>query len=318
MPGQPHTHLEMGRSKVTLDLIEDATKRRATFHKRQNGVMKKAMELSVMCHCDIALVIFDENGDMMQYASSDFKQTLQRAFRHKAKRGLVGAVAAVGVGRRGSDGRCTIKKNALAHRSLNFQDRAQHLQSSARCTAQQPDTGKSSQAQETRWGGARLTPAAVRAAVVSQAASAAAAEAAQARHVTSRFESMDGSDDPRGRIDLAAPSTCALQLSVGSLSHVLTPEKTQKPAVPAAAARQSAASLTPPSSPSSWVVAAESRCAAARSELSPGVQRSVEVLMRDISLAHQADALAEGARGQELAELLMQRAANHDAVTLNF
>jgi hypothetical protein len=164
--------------------------------------------------------------------------------------------------------------------------------------------------------------------VVSQAASAAAAEAAQARHVTSEaclastcdrpLESMDGLDDPRGRIDLAAPSTCALQLSVGSLSHVLTPEKTQKPAVPAAAARQSAASLTPPSSPSSWVVAAESRCAAARSELSPGVQRSVEVLMRDISLAHQADALAEGARGQELAELLMQRAANHDAVTLNF
>ena len=78
----------MGRSAVVVKPIEDASKRRATFQKRRAGIMKKAMELSVLCHCDIALVVFDEHGDLHQYASTDMKKTLKRAFSHKGRRDL--------------------------------------------------------------------------------------------------------------------------------------------------------------------------------------------------------------------------------------
>ena len=76
----------MGRSKVIVKHIDDPVKRKATFQKRKGGVMKKAMELSVLCGCDIAFVMFDEHGDMFQFASKDLKRTLKRAFNHKGKK----------------------------------------------------------------------------------------------------------------------------------------------------------------------------------------------------------------------------------------
>lgn len=76
----------MGRSKVIIKSIDDAVKRKATFQKRKAGVMKKAMEISVLCHCDIAFVMFDEHGDLYEFSSTDMKATLKRAFNHKGKR----------------------------------------------------------------------------------------------------------------------------------------------------------------------------------------------------------------------------------------
>ena len=76
----------MGRSAVVVKPIEDATKRKATFQKRRAGIMKKAMELSVLCGCEIALVCFDERGDMHQFASTDMRATLKRAFNHKGRK----------------------------------------------------------------------------------------------------------------------------------------------------------------------------------------------------------------------------------------
>ena len=49
-----------------------------TFTKRKNGLMKKAMELSVLCDCDIALVIFNSNGKLFQYSTADMDAVLQR------------------------------------------------------------------------------------------------------------------------------------------------------------------------------------------------------------------------------------------------
>ena len=49
-----------------------------TFTKRKNGLMKKAMELSVLCGCEISLVIFNSNGKLFQYSSTDMEAILQR------------------------------------------------------------------------------------------------------------------------------------------------------------------------------------------------------------------------------------------------
>lgn len=40
--------------------------------------MKKAYELSVLCDCEIALLIFNTNGKLVQYASTDIDQILMK------------------------------------------------------------------------------------------------------------------------------------------------------------------------------------------------------------------------------------------------
>ena len=59
----------MGRRKIRIERIKDERNRQVTFTKRKNGLMKKAMELSVLCDCDIALVIVNSNNKAFQYSS---------------------------------------------------------------------------------------------------------------------------------------------------------------------------------------------------------------------------------------------------------
>ena len=47
-----------------------------TFNKRKFGVMKKAYELSVLCDCEIALIIFSSSNKLYQYASTDMDNVL--------------------------------------------------------------------------------------------------------------------------------------------------------------------------------------------------------------------------------------------------
>ena len=47
-----------------------------TFNKRKFGVMKKAYELSVLCDCEIALIIFSSSNKLYQYASTDMDKIL--------------------------------------------------------------------------------------------------------------------------------------------------------------------------------------------------------------------------------------------------
>jgi hypothetical protein len=49
-----------------------------TFTKRKNGLMKKAMELSVLCHCDIGMVIFNSHHKLFEYCSQDMAATLAK------------------------------------------------------------------------------------------------------------------------------------------------------------------------------------------------------------------------------------------------
>jgi hypothetical protein len=66
----------MGRKKINITRINDERTRQVTFTKRKFGLMKKAYELSVLCGCEIALIIFNSNDRLFQYASSDMDKVL--------------------------------------------------------------------------------------------------------------------------------------------------------------------------------------------------------------------------------------------------
>ena len=76
----------MGRKKIKIEPIKDNKNRRVcdlfffvinncffyfqiTFTKRKNGIMKKAMELSVLCGVDVALVIRDSNNKVVRFSN---------------------------------------------------------------------------------------------------------------------------------------------------------------------------------------------------------------------------------------------------------
>lgn len=48
----------MGRKKIRIARIAEERNRHVTFMKRKNGLLKKAMELSVLCDAEIAVIIF--------------------------------------------------------------------------------------------------------------------------------------------------------------------------------------------------------------------------------------------------------------------
>ncbi|KAF9365824.1 myocyte enhancer factor [Mortierella sp. NVP85] len=68
----------MGRKKIQIKTIMDERNRQVTFQKRRFGLMKKAMELSVLCDCQIGLIIFNSNNKLVQYSSHDIDQILLR------------------------------------------------------------------------------------------------------------------------------------------------------------------------------------------------------------------------------------------------
>ena len=60
-----------GRRRITIEKIRDERRLRVTFSKRKNGLMKKAMELSVLCDCDVGLIVFSPDGRCIQYPRDD-------------------------------------------------------------------------------------------------------------------------------------------------------------------------------------------------------------------------------------------------------
>ncbi|KAJ3300255.1 Myocyte-specific enhancer factor 2D [Borealophlyctis nickersoniae] len=66
----------MGRKKIKIQPIQEDRNRQVTFLKRKYGLMKKAYELSVLCNCEIALIIFNHNNKLVQYTSTDMDRLL--------------------------------------------------------------------------------------------------------------------------------------------------------------------------------------------------------------------------------------------------
>ena len=57
----------MGRKKINIARISDERNRQVTFTKRKFGLMKKAYELSVLCDCEIAVIIFNSHNKVDTY-----------------------------------------------------------------------------------------------------------------------------------------------------------------------------------------------------------------------------------------------------------
>ncbi|KAF7069777.1 hypothetical protein CFC21_075358 [Triticum aestivum] len=60
----------MGRGKIAIERIDNATNRQVTFSKRRGGLMKKARELAILCDADLALIVFSSTGRLYDFASS--------------------------------------------------------------------------------------------------------------------------------------------------------------------------------------------------------------------------------------------------------
>jgi hypothetical protein len=72
----------MGRKKISISRINDERNRQVTFTKRKFGLMKKAYELSVLCDCEIVIIIFNSNNKLFQYASSNVDSILLKYTEH--------------------------------------------------------------------------------------------------------------------------------------------------------------------------------------------------------------------------------------------
>ncbi|KAL8116999.1 hypothetical protein AgCh_023252 [Apium graveolens] len=60
----------MGRTKLEIAKIENASSRQSTFKKIRASLIKKAHELSVLCDAEIAVIVFSSNGKLFEFASS--------------------------------------------------------------------------------------------------------------------------------------------------------------------------------------------------------------------------------------------------------
>jgi hypothetical protein len=79
----------MTRGRVTLELLKDEKARNTTFSKRKNGLFKKVLELSILCDCEIGIVIFNHNGKLVEYSSKGQENLIELIRRWGAYTGSV-------------------------------------------------------------------------------------------------------------------------------------------------------------------------------------------------------------------------------------
>lgn len=64
---------------IKIAYTEDAKKRLTTYKKRRMSVVKKAMELSILCGSEISLIIMDKSGECLNFSSAgDSRATLEK------------------------------------------------------------------------------------------------------------------------------------------------------------------------------------------------------------------------------------------------
>ncbi|XP_071731752.1 MADS-box transcription factor 23-like [Rutidosis leptorrhynchoides] len=68
----------MGRGKIVIRRIDNATSRQVTFSKRRNGLLKKAKELAILCDAEVGLIVFSSTGKLHEFTSSSMKTVMER------------------------------------------------------------------------------------------------------------------------------------------------------------------------------------------------------------------------------------------------
>jgi hypothetical protein len=82
----------MGRGKIEIKRIENATNRQVTYSKRRSGIMKKAKELTVLCDAQVAIIMFSSTGKYHEFISSGSEYVQPLASIHISW--LIGSLAA--------------------------------------------------------------------------------------------------------------------------------------------------------------------------------------------------------------------------------
>ena len=88
----------MGRNRIVIKRLESDRSRQvlvtsefigksslhfqATFTKRKSGLIKKAMELSILCDAEISLIVFSSQNKLFTYSSNDMDKILLRYTDH--------------------------------------------------------------------------------------------------------------------------------------------------------------------------------------------------------------------------------------------
>ncbi|CAL4998897.1 unnamed protein product [Urochloa decumbens] len=68
----------MGRGKIEIKRIDNATSRQVTFSKRRSGLLKKAKELAILCDAEVGLIVFSSTGRLYDFASTSMKSVIER------------------------------------------------------------------------------------------------------------------------------------------------------------------------------------------------------------------------------------------------
>ena len=61
----------MGRNKIKIEKIKSERNRNITFIKRKKGLIKKAMELSLLCDAEILVAIVSKDNEQLSLFCSD-------------------------------------------------------------------------------------------------------------------------------------------------------------------------------------------------------------------------------------------------------
>jgi len=77
---RPDTPPTMGRGKIEIKRIENATNRQVTYSKRRTGIMKKARELTVLCDAQVAIIMFSSTGKYHEFCSPGTESVLLACF----------------------------------------------------------------------------------------------------------------------------------------------------------------------------------------------------------------------------------------------
>lgn len=76
----------MGRNKIKIERIKNDKIREITFIKRKRGVIKKAMELSILCDVEVFFAIVDnENNFCIYNAENDFYKFIKNYLHNPIK-----------------------------------------------------------------------------------------------------------------------------------------------------------------------------------------------------------------------------------------